>query len=98
MSRKTRLLSLLLASLLFVFMVFSCGVIALSSHHDCVGEHCPVCAQISLCEKVLKTLGLAASFAGMAMAFRFLFTKAVSDKPENRSSFSLISLKVKLSD
>ena len=58
-------------TLLFVFvMLFSQFFIIAEAEHDCIGEYCPVCEQIAVCENALKTLsnGVAAIIALLTWA------------------------------
>ena len=98
MSKKNRVLAvLLIAAVLFVMLSSAC-YIAIETNHDCVGEDCPICYQISVCEHTLKSVGQAvlvvilAAFIGTIMFSLPAFAK----RPAYRTS--LVSLKVKLSN
>ena len=95
---KNRLIAILLA-IIFIFVIpFSAFFIVENENHDCEGEDCSICYQISICENVLKTVGLISAL----VAFVVLFGKCVF----LLSSFtirlvcdsSLVKLKVKLSN
>lgn len=98
MMKKTRALAALLAlALLFVMLSSSC-YLALETDHDCIGDDCPVCCRIGLCEQMLKTVwqaavtGFAVAFAGAVVCALSHFAEKTGNRP------SLITLKVKLSD
>ncbi len=49
----------------FILLIFSvavllvcCASIAAEAHHDCTGEHCPVCAHMRLCMDIVHGFGL----------------------------------------
>ena len=98
MSKKNRVLTVLLAmAVLFVVLSSSC-YIAIEVDHDCVGEDCPICYQISVCEHTLRSVGQAvlvgtlAVFIGVFMISMPAFSKKLAYHT------SLVSLKVKLSN
>ena len=68
MTKKLRFLTGLLAATLAVVLLSSAVYLALASDHDCAGEDCAVCRQISACENLLKTLGLAGAAAAKTAA------------------------------
>ncbi len=80
-------------------LLFSAVFIALEADHDCCGEDCAVCAQIRLCEDLIRDLLTAAAPAAAAAcclsALRFVFAAADCFSFHPRT---LIALKVKLSD
>ena len=98
MTSKKRISAVLIAMALVFAMLFFTFFIAAEADHDCVGEGCAVCCQISVCENVLKsvmcTLVMAAVFAAVG------FVAFTLRNCENRDFYysSLVSLKVKLSD
>ena len=68
------------------------------SGHDCIGESCPVCAQLSLCRNLLRGLGCAACLAAMAQVWMQSVCTAESDVQCPSAGHTLTTLKVKLSD
>ena len=57
MTKKPCFMTRLLAAVLAVVMLFSAVYLAVEADHDCSGEDCAICRQISICENLLKTLG-----------------------------------------
>jgi hypothetical protein len=51
-----RILSVVLCFCLVAIFTFSLSYITTHEHHDCSGEHCPVCVAIQAAQNVLKTL------------------------------------------
>ena len=97
MASKKRILSAALAvSVLFV-VLYSVFFIAAESHHDCIGENCPICLQIQNCENTLKTLSSATAVTAVSaiLCAAFFIIKTYNARPF--VSATPISLKVKLS-
>lgn len=98
MANKKRILSAALAvSVLFV-VLYSVIFIAAQSHHDCIGENCPICLQIQNCENTLKTLSSAAAVTAVSAIFyvAFFIIRTYNTRPFVSST--PISLKVELSN
>ena len=81
------------AAVLLTVMLLSAAFISAHIHHDCTGDHCPVCAMMHQCEKALHsfggaTSGNAASFIPLCLilfiislpACSFTISSPVSDK------------------
>jgi len=98
MKKRFRLLTGLLAVVLVLVMLSSAGYIAAEAEHDCSGENCAICHQINACENLLKSIGLAGSAAAIAAATRYILCRIISSCTEVAHTFTLVSLKVKLSD
>ncbi len=98
MTKKNRILASILAVAFVIVMLFSVCFIVAESNHICIGEDCPICYQISICENTLKTIGLAGFEIGVTALS--LSLTAVSPCSVRLASLtdSLVSLKVKLSD
>lgn len=98
MSKRNRVLTVLLAAAVLFVMLSSVFFIAIEADHDCVGEDCPICYQISVCEHTLKSVGqtilvaILAGFIGIFLISLPAFTKKLA------YNTSLVSLKVKLSN
>ena len=58
MTKKPCFMTRLLAAVLAVVMLSSAIYIAVEANHDCSGDDCAICRQISICENLLKSLGL----------------------------------------
>ena len=98
MTKKLRFLTRLLAATLAVVLLSSAVYLALASDHDCASEDCAVCRQISACENLLKTLGLAGAAAAVSAAFTYTVCRAILPCAETSGTLTLVSLKVKLSN
>ena len=95
MTKKFRFMTGLLAIVLAFVMLSSVAYIAAEAGHDCTGADCAICHQIHVCENLLKSIGLA-GFA--AAAIRYILCRILSSCTEAARAFTLVSLKVKLSD
>lgn len=98
MEKKKRIAALLLAVTVLFVMLYSALFIAAETDHDCVGENCPICYQINVCQNTLKNLSLAVCAAAFAAAFTYTLCRSISACTDYAQSFTLVSLKVKLSD
>lgn len=92
-SRKT-----VLAAALALILIFSVCFIALEADHDCHGDDCVICAQICACMEALRQGVLL--LALLLTAGRILLSAAAAgmETAAEAPRFSLVSLKVKLSD
>ena len=97
--KKHRVLVCVLC-VVFVTALFSSETyIAAHTHHDCVGDGCPVCAALASCEQLLKSLAasvLIPAFMGICALSRG-FIRLLSRAKGNFAP-TLVALKVKLSD
>ena len=98
MTKNLCFMTRLLAAVLAVVMLSSAVYLALESDHDCACENCAVCRQISACENLLKTLGLAGAAAAISAAFTYTVCRAILPRAEMNGTLTLVALKVKLSN
>ena len=98
MTKKLCFMTRLLAAVLAVVMLSSAIYIAVVANHDCSGEDCAICRQISICENLLKTLGLAGAAAAITAAFTYTVCRAILPCAETIGTLTLVALKVKLSN
>ena len=98
MTKKFRFMTRLLAVVLAVVMLSSAIYIAVEANHDCSGDDCAICRQISICENLLRSLGLAGAAAAITAAFTYTMCKAILPCTEMIGTLTLVSLKVKLSN
>lgn len=56
MTKKLCFITRLLAAVLAVVMLSSAIYLAVEANHDCSGDDCAICRQISICENLLKYL------------------------------------------
>ena len=98
MIKRNRLITSALAMAVVFVMLVSVCLIALEADHDCHGEDCPICEQISLCENTIRLGGIAAAtalFFGLTVGSIGLLLLSAN---ESFNRHSLITLKVKHSD
>ena len=95
---KPKQLAAMLALLLAFVMLFSVLFLALEADHDCCGEDCAVCAQLQLCEDLLRNLFTAALLLLAAWCFRAVIRALARPDCRFARPHTLIVLKVKLSD
>lgn len=98
MEKKRRIAALLFAVTVLLVMLYSALFIAAEADHDCVGENCPVCYQINVCQNALKNLSLAVCAVAFAAAFTYTLCRSISACADVTPSYTLVSLKVKLTD
>ena len=98
MTKKSRLITGLLAAVLAAVMLSSAVYIAVEANHNCSGEDCAICHQIGVCENLLKSLGLAGAAAAITAAFTYTMCKAILPCAETTDTLTLVALKVKLSN
>ena len=98
MTKKFRFMVRLLAVVLAVVMLSSAVYIAVKADHDCSGDDCAICRQISICENLLKSLGLAGAAATISAAFTYTVCRAILPRAEMNGTLTLVALKVKLSN
>ena len=98
MTKKSRLITGLLAAVLAAVMLSSAVYIAVEANHDCTGVDCAICHQINVCVNLLKSIGLAVSAAATVAAILYILCRIIPPCTEVARTFTLVSLKVKLSD
>ncbi|MCO7118808.1 hypothetical protein NIA13_09685 [Oscillibacter valericigenes] len=98
MTKKLCFMTRLLAAVLAVVMLSSAIYLAVEADHDCSGEDCAICRQISICENLLKSLGLAGAAAAITAAFTYTVCRAILPCAEMSGTLTLVALKVKLSN
>ena len=98
MTKKFRFMTGLLAVALAFVMLSSAAYIAAESHHDCTGVDCAICHQLQACENLLRSMGLVGAAMASAAAVGYVLCRGVRLYRETSHTFTLVSLKVKLSD
>lgn len=98
MTKKKRIVSLVLAVTVLFVVLYSTFYIAAEADHDCVGDNCPICYQIRVCQNTLKNVALAAHAAAFTTAVAYILCSVISACAEIKQSDTLVSLKVKLSN
>mgnify|MGYP000188915606 CR=1 FL=1 len=96
MKSRMHFLNVAMAAMLVFVVLFFSFYIASEASHDCVGEDCPICQQISVCENVLRNISLGAAVTiGTLMLISILYRRHVIDNKKFQAC-TLISLKVEL--
>ena len=98
MEKKKKIVAIFLAVTVVFDMFYSALFIAAEADHDCVGENCPICYQISVCENTLKNFSLAVCAVAFAAAFTYTLCRSISVCTNVTPIYTLVSLKVKLTD
>ena len=98
MKKHLKLARILLAVLLVAAMLCPLIFITAEADHDCTGADCAVCHQISVCENLLNSLGTATASCAAAVAAVYLLCSVITLCAETDCTFTLVSLKVKLSN
>ena len=87
-----------IALLVAFIMLFSVLFVALEADHDCCGEDCNICAQIQVCEDLLRNLLMTMAVLIAAWSFCALIFSVAAEDIGLVYPHTLITLKVKLSD
>jgi hypothetical protein len=85
--KKKRIAALIFAAAVLCLLVCSPFVIALESHHDCRGEHCPVCALIAAQTDMWMRLSHAAAAAAVSVPFILAAISAAVEKAAGREGY-----------
>ena len=98
MAKRSRILALVMAGVILFVVLAAAFFIAAEVNHSCIGDGCNICCQINACRVLLRGLALAviAAVLAAAAAHVFGFRHALC-----RASFwhyTLVSLRVKLSN
>lgn len=94
--RVQKNVALLLALVLCLSMLFSISFIVIQSEHSCEGEHCDICSRIEACIHLLGKFALALVCLLCFFALRLLSAFIGKSFAHFSHSFTLVSLKVKL--
>lgn len=98
MTKQKRMLALVMAAAILFVVLTSAFFIAAEADHDCIGDGCEICCQINVCRTVLKGLALAVIAAVLTAAAGHAFGFGVAENRVFYPQYTLVSLKVKLSD
>lgn len=98
MTNKKRVITLILTALFCFAVLFSAVFIIAEAEHDCTGEHCSICYQLSSCENTIKTISLTGAVFAVAVYLMYLFLRSIAVYSNDGCISSLITLKVKLSN
>lgn len=98
MKKHTRFLAVLLALAVAFVMLSSAVYISANADHDCIGEGCQICYNISGCENTLKNLSTAVSVIAVAVMLIDCLCMMIDHPAKTVSVCTLVTLKVKLSN
>ncbi|MBK6087878.1 hypothetical protein [Ruminococcus difficilis] len=98
MTKRNRLIALLLAAVVLFVMAFSLFVVAAEAGHDCLGEDCPICELIAVCENNVRGLSLILVFISLIVALALMRTFITYSRPFVFDTQTPVSLKVKLTN
>lgn len=98
MAKIKRVLAFSTAAAVLIIMLFSTAYIIHEADHDCTGDGCSICYQISACISTLKTLSYAVVAAAIAVAFTYSSSIQPVNFPVCTAHVTLVALKVKLSN
>ncbi len=94
---KRNKVATILAVLLIVFFVVSIFFVAHESDHECIGEDCPICEQIVICENTIQELGTGIITIIIILATVFGGVYKLLSLADNRTkNESLVSLKIEM--
>lgn len=96
MKKRARLIAACGAALLVVALVFSVFFVAAEADHHCSGEHCSVCQQIQICQRLLEQLSTACTPSAGAAAFCFVVLLLLLYAQNIVAASSPVLLRVKL--
>ena len=98
MAKKKRIIYLAVAVAVFFVMLCSAVYVAAEANHDCIGENCPICYYISVCEGILRGLSATVCAAAVTAALTHILRRSVSARAGEARCHTLVSLKVRLTD
>lgn len=98
MEKKKKIVAIFLAVTGRVCYVLFCSFYRSRSRPRLCGENCPICYQISVCENTLKNFSLAVCAVAFAAAFTYTLCRSISVCTNVTPIYTLVSLKVKLTD
>ena len=96
--KKKNILVITVAVIVLCFAVFSAFFIAAESDHDCTGNDCPICYQLSVCQSFLKNLCCAGTVAAFTAALIYILCNVSARGTDICAALTLVSMKVKLSN
>ena len=96
MTNKKRVVAVILSALVLFALMTSLFVIMHEADHDCIGENCPVCAVIAVCQNTLKTLSGIVGAAAVVFACLLLTASVIASFRTISYNETPVSLKVRL--
>ncbi|MBQ7645754.1 MAG: hypothetical protein IJS94_00655 [Clostridia bacterium] len=98
MVTKRRFAAAILAAFILVAVAASLFIVVHEADHDCIGEGCPICAVVAVCQNTLKTLSGALAVCAAIAASVCFAEILITVFNASFHSETPVSLKVKLLD
>ena len=98
MEKKKRIAAAFLAVTILLVLLFSAAFIAAEADHDCAGENCPLCDQITVFKKIRNAFSLAVCIAAFPAVFSYTLCRGSFACADAIPRNTLVSLKVKLTN
>lgn len=97
MNKTMRLLALVLAVFVVLIMGSFSAFLITEAEHDCAGDHCLVCCQLTLCRQLLRGLGAGIWALSAAISAIWAYSACLRLRRHFCRAASLVSLNVRLS-
>lgn len=98
MTARTRRLAILFAGLFAVALLFSTIWFSINLCHTCLGDNCPICAQLETIEGTMRRMCAGVALAALAVASCCAAVRSMAAQQCAEAGGTLVSLKVKLSN
>lgn len=98
-SKKTKRFTAILLAAIVLFAVMSAVFfIGAEAEHDCSGDDCLICYQISSCSSILKSFGSVAFFVTAVLCLMLLSASLFGNTADYFINNTLVSLNIKITD
>lgn len=98
MAKQKRIAAALIAAAMLLVLLGAALFLIEEAGHDCIGEGCPVCLQMGVYQHVLKGFAVVPCALVLAAAARRALYGYISAWFDVIPSFTLVAVKVKLSN
>lgn len=98
MTKKNKILALVLAIAVFFAMMLSVCIIKHDIEHECIGSGCQACQEMESVRQSLKTLASGILATAIALALKYTNYQFISCFAQPLLQGSLVALKVELLD
>ena len=98
MGKTKRILAMVMAVVIFAVMLSSALFLAEEANHDCIGDGCQICLQLTLCRGILKSLSLVLLATVAALTVACILWGGFWPSQGSDGHITLVALKVKLSN
>ncbi len=95
--KRSRRVALILVAMLSFSIAFSAFFVVKEANHDCCGDKCPICYQISMCESTLKTVAAVGAVGAAITTFALVLLINLFYDRDIDLKQSLFARRVKLS-